>query len=325
MSKLKIGRISLISIILIILIITIIILVAVKNTEKAKIRPDNEVQDDMTPEHIEYRKTWSGKVGNIENLGDYSIIKNILTKFYINYSAIYTDDNDDNYFSNATCNVLAEDYKAKYEINTNNIKEKLPEIEDVDIVFTNGYKVTDFEQKTIYYIEYLTKERTSQEYKSNKVLVVCNINENIFELYLEDYVDSLELPEFNIGDNFNIDMNIEFEKNSDNSYGASNYSYEDYAEDKLEEFRKMIINSPEKAYELLDEDYKTSKYPTYESFKAFIDGNRKDIFLLTYGSSEISGSGENAIFTIYDNKDIFYLKLHTYSLTNVKYEIEKYI
>lgn len=324
MSKHKIGRISLITIFLIILII-VVILIAVRNANKAKMRPDNEVQDDITPEHIEYIEKWSGKVGNIENLGDYSILKNILKKFYMNYSAIYTDDNVDNYFSNATCNLLAEDYKSKYDINTSNIKDKFSEIEDVDIVITNGYKITDFEQKTIYYVEYLTKERTSQEYKSNKVIVVCKVNDNIFELYLEDYVDSLNLPEFNIGDVFNVDLNVEFEKNEDNSYGASNYNYEDYAEDKLEEFRKMIINSPENAYELLDDEFKASKYPTYESFKSFIDANTKDIFLLTYGSSEISGSGENAIFTIYDNKDILFIKLHTHSLTNVNYEIEKYI
>ena len=83
----------------------------------------------------------------------------------------------------------------------------------------------------------------------------------------------------------------------------------------------MLLNSPETAYEMLDDNFKSSTYPTFESFQNFIKANSMNLFLMGYGDYESKASDGETYFEVYDIKSIFYLRLHVKSLAGVKYEI----
>lgn len=89
-----------------------------------------------------------------------------------------------------------------------------------------------------------------------------------------------------------------------NEYITSYVSDEDMAKIYLKDYIHTMYSNVEKAYDLLDEDYKKAKYQTLESYKNFVNN-------LTFNKYEMikyykQSKGKYLIFGVYDNNGNFF-------------------
>lgn len=306
-------------IIIVILIVTLTI-VCINNSKKTK---DEDVEDYIVPQQEEYIAEWSGKIKDVTDLGDYYIIKNTLNKFYSNYSYMYTEDNSDKYFSEVVMGLLSEQYINENEITIENITEKFEILQENEVFIINAYNVSDFENEDIFIVDCIVREKKSGKYFRKKILILCDMDKNSFCIYPN--AEKMNIQNLNVGENFDVKFDINIQNNLYNSYGSTTKTFDDYNKDIFESYRKMLLYFPEIAYELLDDDFKSQEFSTFENFKNFIENNRVDIFLMTYSYFDSNIEGEITNFISYDKNDIFYLKYNSRSLTNIKYVIKKFI
>lgn len=318
----KDKKVIIILFVIVILILSFIIYNFIKDSSMTK---DEDVVDDLVIDQIQYIEEWNGKLKDITDFGDYFIIKNIVNKYYLNYSYMYTDDNSDNYFSKVVCNLLAEQYLKDNDINAENIKEKIQPINQSEIYILSAYSITNFQDTEVFIVDCLIRDIVSSNLTENRIVILCNTENQSFRIYPSDYVEKLNLGDLEIGKEYDFGFDINFEVNRDNIYGAGNNSKADYAKDMFEKYRKLMLYAPEKAYEFLTDDQKNNKYSTYEIFNKFIEDNRNDIFLMAYADYELEINDNETVYKIYDKKDKFYITLYVNSVINVKYQIEKYI
>lgn len=309
--------------ILIFLVIVIIAIVLVCISIRVDNNKNENIEIPIPEEEQEYLSKWTGKVKDISTLGDYYIIKNCITRFYNNYYYMYTDDNLDNYFSKVIIDLLPNQYIEENNITVDNVKDKFSAIGENEIFILNAYNVTNFNDTNIFIVKFLIREISSNNIFENSVILLCNSTSSTFCIYPNDYVENLEISDLSIGDEFNFDFDVNIVKNSFNKYGSGTKDFDDYAKDVFDSYRKLLLYAPEYAYSLLDEDFKNEKYPTYESFKVFIDNNRTNIFLMTYNTYDSVLGDEYITYTVYDKNTKFYLTFYANSLTNIKYRIDE--
>lgn len=311
-----------------IIIVLIILLLIILITSKKILKPKNDdenVIDGTVSEQIDYVNKWKGRIRDVTELGDYYIVKNIITKFYSNYSYMYTEDNSDNYFSNIVFDLLSNQYINEYGITKENIKDKFDRIEENEVFILKAYNVSNFDNKDIFIADCLIREISSGICIKNKVLLLCDSENMRFSIYPDNYIKNLNLDNVIVGESFDFSFDSKIEINNNNLYGAGAKDFDDYAKDIFNIYRKLLLYAPEEAYKLLDSSFKDIYYPTYEKFKEFIDKNRTEIFLMTYSNYESSIVDNHYIFNINDKNDVFYLTFDASSLTNLKVKIDKYI
>lgn len=109
--------------------------------------------------------------------------------------------------------------------------------------------------------------------KSNEnysFLINLDKSSNAYEIYTDEYIIKYNLNEDNIN---NVDINAASVVK--NEYNAINntvdYSDEVIAKKYFNYFQYYIKSNPKKIYDILDEKYKSAKFPTYEDFKKYAD------------------------------------------------------
>ena len=148
---------------------------------------------------------------------------------------------------------------------------------------------------------------------------------NTVALYPDEYVKNMELGELKAGSEVNISFDYSIENNNFNSVIKTEFTTDDYAEDIFESTRKIILYSTDRAYNMLEEDFKKENFPTYEDFEKFVNENRRNIYIMTYQDYYLKYIDENTTqYIVYDSKDNFYLKFYVDSLIDFKFTIEEY-
>ena len=105
------------------------------------------------------------------------------------------------------------------------------------------------------------------ELKEHKTLIIVCISLIGLALLFVWFVGSRSL-----GPEIDFDLKEGFLRNYEvNEVIPVTVDDEQMARTYLVEYVSLMINDPEKAYELLDEEYKEKRYPTYESFKSYRD------------------------------------------------------
>ena len=95
--------------------------------------------------------------------------------------------------------------------------------------------------------------------------------------------------------------------NSNNNVINQLVSDKDMCNLYYENYRKMLINSPKEAYELLDLDYKAKRFPKYEQFEKYVNENKE--YLKMNGMREFSRTNydDYYLYTIKDQCGNMYL------------------
>ncbi len=312
-------------IIVIIVIITILVIFACFLI----FNRDNEVEvsiyDDLTEDMIASIVEKENKLQVIDNLSDYYFVKKVLNKYFMNYKYIYTEDNSDGIYTDSLYGLLGKEYIEENQLNKEDIRSIVSDVRNLEFFMTEGYYLTNSSGKTIYFINgfFINLETNTL----NDFLFMIKYDEfnNTVALYPDEYVKNMELGELKAGSEVNISFDYSIENNNFNSVIKTEFTTDDYAEDIFESTRKIILYSTDRAYNMLEEDFKKENFPTYEDFEKFVNENRRNIYIMTYQDYDLKYIDENTTqYIVYDSKDNFYLKFYVDSLIDFKFTIEEY-
>ncbi len=312
-------------IIVIIVIITILVILACFLI----FNRDNEVEvsiyDDLTEDMIASIVEKENKLQVIDNLSDYYFVKKVLNKYFMNYKYIYTEDNSDGIYTDSLYGLLGKEYIEENQLNKEDIRSIVSDVRNLEFFMTEGYYLTNSSGKTIYFINgfFINLETNTL----NDFLFMIKYDEfnNTVALYPDEYVKNMELGELKAGSEVNISFDYSIENNNFNSVIKTEFTTDDYAEDIFESTRKIILYSTDRAYNMLEEDFKKENFPTYEDFEKFVNENRRNIYIMTYQDYDLKYIDENTTqYIVYDSKDNFYLKFYVDSLIDFKFTIEEY-
>ena len=86
--------------------------------------------------------------------------------------------------------------------------------------------------------------------------------------------DIEELNEsYNNINEINLETNIqEIQNDGTNAFEAETVTSEQMCRIYLEDFTQLELNNPEEAYNLIDEEYKKERFPTFEDYQKYIEG-----------------------------------------------------
>lgn len=186
--------------------------------------------------------------------------------------------------------------------------------------------------KSIYNIYYRLEDKNSSV-KSLNIFIKIDKKNKTFLIYPYEFIQSNKLLNLKQGDLINFDgIKNEIEKKDDNVYDVSN-SLVDNEACMLELFQRYkfdLMLDTEKAYSMLDENYKNERFKTFEEFNKFVSDNKETIKneriskYKVYNFTEymqfmgISTNERNYIFNVNNLMD-YTIILDNYSIDTTEY------
>ena len=139
----------------------------------------------------------------------------------------------------------------------------------------------------------------------NMLIKLDKIN-NTHSIFLEDY-----MKEYNYSkDMSKEDINVkedEIEANNYNSHIKVEASEAYIVSQYFSEYRIKMLNDTEKAYELLDTEYKQEKFGSYEKFKNYVDSNQQKILYASISKYQVNENDGVKEYVCIDNNGKYYI------------------
>lgn len=144
--------------------------------------------------------------------------------------------------------------------------------------------------------------------KQASLIVKTDSYTQTFSIYPQEYIERNHYDKNSIQNNFNTEGIEYITKNSHNHYVIHEITDQIMAQYYLYDYGDMVNNNLEKAYELLNENYKEKRFPTYQEYANYIQNSNKTYQLLelkSYSVKEKEGYNEFTCQDQYGNTYIF--------------------
>ena len=262
---------------------------------------DDNPDDPLDPGSDNPSEVVRDEIVLLEDESVFFSVQNVINQYY-NY--IFEENTSELFL------LLDPEYLDEYGITSNNIYS----------VIGNDYGITSYMANNIYYnpdssvtyyfvTGYLTSNSImGEEYRYTVSVSFLVIVDETTSYYVLRPIETSDLR--NYAENYHIvDRNIE----EGNRFQVSTYSLENKLTTYLSEFINFLINNPEEAYRLLDDDTKLS-YQSYQDFESHIVDiyNMLSSRIFSYSSREEDGV---VVYDIIDNKQNE-ITIYEYSLMN---------
>ena len=229
----------------------------------------------------------------------------------------------------AILDFLDEDYIKTYQINENNVSKYVEETENENINITalKMNKLINMDKGTKAYSVYALKDTGEEEID---IFYIVKLDENsqafsIVPIRNEDYKDI---------DDINIENSTtSIEKNSRNTIIESDMNEGQIATKYFQQYKSLLLNDVEEAYEKLDKEYREKRFGSIDEFQEYVESNIQEIQLsqiYEYTNESYATYKEYVAKDRYENLYIFEeispnnytVKLDTYTLTTDKFKEE---
>lgn len=239
--------------------------------------------------HIDF-----SKLDKVTNRDEYYVVKTILNKYYNAINYLNADIEDigvigietvqekkeviDEYTESGIIilqEILDKECISYLNLNENNIASKFEKYKNSYFTIKDMYSVEKNINTYLYYVTGLLDD--SKEYK---LIVKLDSYNQTFSIYSDEYIENKGYDETSIEKEFDIEGIEYIEENSNNKYTINNITDEIMARYYLYDYGNTVRRNIEKAYDLLDEEYKKEKYPSLEKYKEYIENSDKRYELL---------------------------------------------
>lgn len=305
---------------LILFVVLSILLIGINNLrETIKKQQPNENETEKT--HTESTFT------DIKDYKTYYTVKEIINNYIMSIKEI----NGDQYIENGKMNMTAEQIReALQEEGIQSIKGVLDKqyIEDISInedeikLAQNKYKQNGTYDKEILYNLNIEKMLVYNMNKNiNIILVNANLNNEelkllikldssnkTYSIFLEDYIEKYKYSENINKENIKINKDV-LVANEYNKYMEVDASETYIISQYFSEYRMKMINDSQKAYELLDTEYKQEKFGSYENFINYVKNNMKNISYASIEKYQINKYSDIKEYICIDQNGKYYIFL----------------
>ena len=271
----RIKKYIIISCILILLLIILVLTIIILN-KKSNIVGTDFGESDF--ERKNYKQEIQDSIVEVTNRNEYYAVTNIIGKYAY---AINEKENE------AVISRLDEKYVNENNINSENINQFVENliIENLSEKALNNLKINTIVDK-MFYIQSEVRIKTFFVYgkftnNMNKdkiefnIMVQADSRNNTFLIYPTSYVKK-NYPNEKSLEKYSIDIQ-QIDKNEYNTFSYVNIDDATIINDYIAKFRNSIINVDEESYNLLDEEYKNSKFDNIEEYKKYINKNIRQL------------------------------------------------
>ena len=196
---------------------------------------------------------------------------------------------EENFVSFYTVNDLIKDFIIANNMNNQNVLDNVLDSQDMNLDY--GELKTD--KNSFYLQKLLTRyNENNMEYYAYGYVEKNNTLEDVFfKVYFDRKNGTYSLLPIDYdtfknvaNENSNKILEKEIAKNEYNSYSFKNADIQDKCVFYLEDFTVKAKYNPEEAYNLLDEEYRNSKFGSLDTFKSFLKENLTDLEEITVES-----------------------------------------
>ena len=239
---------------------------------------------------------------------EFYIVKNILNNFYFNCSNINNPDEDIDINSetllNESYNMLDDEYINECNISTNNFEEKIKFLKGNSIQINDMYLIQKHNNISLYiiYAEQLSYSSNNEQDKEIFLIKIDDYN-NIYSIYLEDYIIKKGYNNLKIKDKIDIELTAIYNKKY-NIYNNEIVYMNRYQEDLFNDYKNSCSFNIKRAYELLDESCKNETFKTYDEFLKYIKNKSSQYFTMKIKECSITENEEYREFKYTTNKDL---------------------
>lgn len=284
------------NIIIIVATIGIIIILIIANIAKK----DNISKEEMNKIYSEVKE-------NNEDVKDEKPIRTNRINTYVTVEETIKSyiENIKNQNVELVMSVLNKEYISKNNINSNNLSSSTQQYKNITSYKNIEMYEQNSEKFTAYYIKGQINDQGNVYFEigvdvNNHTYDIMPITENEYTTKINQSTGERTI-----------------EKNENNSIEFKDYDNADIAKMYFDDYLKQMISNPEKAYNLLDKQYRETKFENYNGFVQYINANREKLEL-TYKMETL----DNNDFEKYS--DYLDFKLQHSNLGIKKYSIETY-
>lgn len=254
-------------------------------------------------ESIANKKKFNG-VERISNRSEFYEVKNCVYKFFSGCNSINNPEGDIIFLTlNDIISLLDKDYIKFANITANNISDKIKPYNGDEIQINNMLLIQEKNNLSLYLVEFNNIIKADDSEEKFKFLVKRNKNNNLFSIYLDDYVVDNEYDKLEIGENKNIQLN-DIEEEKLNYYTDLSIDMSVYKEDLFNDFKKSCLYYKERAYSLLDDDQRKNEYKTFDEFSKYLKENTVDIVTMKINQCDVIDKDGYMEFNYTTNKRI---------------------
>ncbi len=284
------------NIIIIVATIGIIIILIIANIAKK----DNISKEEMNKIYSEVKE-------NNEDVKDEKPIRTNRINTYVTVEETIKNyiENTKNQNVELVMSVLNKEYISKNNINSNNLSSSTQQYKNI----TSYKNIEMYEQNSEKFMAYYIKGQINDQ--GNVYFEIgVDVNNHTYDIMPiteNEYTTKISQSE---GERT-------IKRNEYNSIEFKDYDNADIAKMYFDDYLKQMISNPEKAYNLLDKQYRETKFENYNGFVQYINANREKLEL-TYKMETL----DNNDFEKYS--DYLDFKLQHSNLGIKKYSIETY-
>lgn len=284
------------NIIIIVATIGIIIILIIANIAK---------KDTISKE--EMNKIYSEVKENNEDVKDEKPIRTNRVNTYVTVEETIKNyiENTKNQNVELVMSVLNKEYISKNNINSNNLSSSTQQYKNITSYKNIEMYEQNSEKFTAYYIKGQINDQGNVYFEIG--VDVNNHTYDIMPITENEYTTKISQSE---GERT-------IKRNEYNSIEFKDYDNADIAKMYFDDYLKQMISNPEKAYNILDKQYRETKFENYNEFVQYINANREKLEL-TYKMETL----DNNDFEKYS--DYLDFKLQHSNLGIKKYSIETY-
>lgn len=313
-------------IIIIVILLLVLLLVLLVFLLKGKKNPENTITEVPVDYYESYQQqraeqgiTASDATAHYEdNVNEYYTVEGIIKSFntnasYLNSSArdlslIVTKENEQKVLQEYRQkgykyinNVLAKTYKTKYSVNNDYIYNSVKDNTGKKYTINDMYVVDDSDFINTYFVY------GDFDGKDFNFIVILDRYNCTFEIYLDNYLVDNNIQKSN--EKSMKTLNVEHvEKNESNSFQYKNITQEQMVKIYYNDYVDLMKKNINKAYEMVDGDYKQKRVDTIDKFKNHISARVSavsDIVLDSYSVNKVGNHLELICCDNFGNYTIF--------------------
>lgn len=303
----------------ILLLIMIIIICSILTLLKSEEEDNNIIYEDIETDGSEGDE-FTDDIQKVEDANIFYSISFCIEKYYDN---LYNEDLDNetlNEKKQNLYNTLSKKYIEENSINIDNVLDKVEQIEN-QVVFTATKVETitamDYQVYRVQgIIENLSNENTPLE--DRFFIVSIDSNNATYD------IEPLDKEEIDNLDKVQITTDIEpIEKNDDNSFTIINTGYNELLVKYIKYYQKLVNNDAERAYNLLDEEYKEKRFGSIDKFIEYIKLKQNTLQDITIQKYSTNTKDDYEEYIIVDTNNNYYI-IEEYSVMDFKMKLDSY-
>lgn len=262
-------------------------------------------------------------ISDVENRNSFFAVKNIILAYIDSVVELNINKDDINSFEENYNYAIEEYIKEKNDIAKQKIFNQLgkKEKEEYDVTLDNIGIKTEKLRKGKYYINEMNYIQESEDIsiylvlgqyiidsnnKEMNFIVAVDTKNMTYEIYDEKYYADHEYKNLQIGQE--IQLNIkEIEPNEYNQFKFKNISDENVILEYIAMYKEYAEKDIEKAYEMIDEEYRNKRFQTLDKFKKYIEENYENIFDTGIEKYHVSKKNGYTQYVCIDGNNNYYI------------------